>query len=95
MRAYNEDPKEYTRSLVMGERCVRTGYVLRPERMQYPRPCLKKYWTRMFPEDGDERSLLEVTEELEGGGDDDGIANLTMEEIDDMLTQSRAESLQS
>lgn len=79
-RDYRQDPKEYARSLVMGERCVCTGYFLEPERMQYPRPDLKKYWTRMFPEDGDERSLLEVTEELEGYSDDDSAASLAEEE---------------
>lgn len=92
-RAYNRDPKEYARSLVMWERCVRTGRSGPFEGLQYPRPYLKKYWTRMFPEDGDERSLLEVTEELDDS-DDDSMANLTREEMDDMLTQSRVESHQ-
>ncbi|POS70907.1 hypothetical protein DHEL01_v210701 [Diaporthe helianthi] len=94
MRQYNKDPKEYARSLVMWERCVRTGNYAVPEMLQRPRPYFKKYWNRMFPEDGTECSLLEVTEELEGDSDDDSIANLTREEMDDILRQSEIESAQ-
>lgn len=89
-RQYNRDPREYARSLIMRERCVRTGQLGPFDDLQCPRPYLKKYWTRMFPEDGDERSLLEVTEELEDS-DDDSIANLTMEEGEDVVRQSEME----
>lgn len=95
VREYSKDPREYARSLVMWERCVRTGCTGLPEFLQLPRPYLKKYWTRMFPEEGDERSLLEVTEELESGNDDDSVANLTKEEKDEILTQLRIEHDQS
>lgn len=91
VREYNKDPREYARSFVMWERCVRTGSTGHLELLQLPRPYLKKYWTRMFPEEGDERSLLVVTEELEGGSDDDSIANLTNKEKAEVLTQSRIE----
>lgn len=91
LREYNKDPREYARSFVMWERCVQTGATGHLELLQLPRPYLKKYWTRMFPEEGDERSLLEVTQELEGGSDDDSIANLTKEERREILTQSRIE----
>ena len=95
VRQYNRDTKEYTRSLVMWERCARTGLPGPFDEAQCPRPYLKKYWTRMFPEDGDERSLLEVTEELEGDSDDDdSIANLTSEERGDIFSQSQIESPQ-
>lgn len=94
IRQYNKDPKGYTKSLVMWERCVRTGQPGPFEDLQCPRPYFKKYWARMFPEDGDERSLLEVTEELEGDSDDDSIANLTREERRDILTQSAIEHRQ-
>lgn len=96
MRQYKKDPKEYARSLVMWERSVRTGNHGPPEVLQRPRPYFKKYWNRMFPADGSERSLLEVTEELEGDGDDDddSIANLTREELDDMRKQYQVEARQ-
>lgn len=94
MRKYNKDPKEYARSLVMWERSVRTGNPGPPETLQCPRPYFKKYWNRMFPADGDERSLLEVTEELGGDSDDDSFANLTQEERDDIMTQSKIETRQ-
>lgn len=89
-RKYNKDPKEYARSLIMWERCVRTGRLGPLDDLQCPRPYLKKYWTRMFPEEGDERSLLEVTEGLEDS-DDDSIANLTLEEGEDVVVQSEME----
>lgn len=92
-RQYNEDPKAYARSPVMWERCVRTGRPGPSEDLQCPRPYFKKYWARMFPEDGDERSLLEVTEELEDS-DDDSFVNLTTEEMDDTMTQSEIENRQ-
>lgn len=94
MPHYKKDPKEYARSLVMWERSVRTGNHGPPEVLQRPRPYLKKYWNRMFPADGVERSLLEVTEELEGDDDDDSIANLTREELDDMMKQYQVEARQ-
>lgn len=93
MRQYNKDPKDYARSLVMWERCVRTGRPGPFEELQRPRPYFKKYWTRMFPEHGDERSLVEVTGELEDS-DDDSIANLTEEERKDMLMQFEIENRQ-
>lgn len=93
VREYNRNPKEYARSLVMWERCMRTGCLGTFEGLQYPRPYFKKYWNRMLPADGDERSLLEVTEELEDS-DDDSLANLTREERDDMLTQWRVQDHQ-
>lgn len=89
-RQYNKDPREYARSLIMWERCVRTGRLGPFDDLQCPRPYLKKYWTRMFPEEGNERSLLEVTEELEDS-DGDSIANLTLEEGDDVVRQSEME----
>lgn len=92
-RQFNNDPEGYARSLVMWERCVRTGRPGPFEEMQRPRPYFKKYWTRMFPGDGEERSLLEVTEELEGSGDD-SVSKLTKEEVEDMMTQSRIEARQ-
>ncbi|KAG6355074.1 hypothetical protein INS49_004155 [Diaporthe citri] len=93
VRQYNKDPKGYARSLVMWDRCVRTGQPGPFEELQCPRPYFKKYWTRMFPEDGHERSLLEVTQELEDS-DDDSMANLTEEEINDMSVQSEIEERQ-
>lgn len=89
-RQYNKDPREYARSLIMWERCVRTGRPGPSVDLQCPRPYLKKYWTRMFPEEEDERSLLEVTNELEDS-DDDSIANLTLEEGKDVVRQSEME----
>ncbi|KAI7772999.1 hypothetical protein LA080_012504 [Diaporthe eres] len=58
-----------------------------------PRPYFKKYWARMFPEDGDERSLLEITEDLEDS-EEDSFAKLTTEEMDDMMTQTQIENRQ-
>lgn len=75
-RQYDKYPKGYARSLVMWDRCVRTGRPGPSGEMQLPRPYFKKYWTRMFPEGGDERSLLEVTDELEDSNGD-SLANLT------------------
>ncbi|KAK7697936.1 hypothetical protein SLS64_013023 [Diaporthe eres] len=93
VREYAKDPKGYGRSFVMWERCVRTGQPGPSEELQCPRPYFKKYWARMFPEDGDQRSLLEATEELEDS-DDDSLANLTEEERKDMLVQSEIENRQ-
>jgi hypothetical protein len=94
LRGYNMDPRGYARSIIMWERCVRTGSLgLSEEALQRPRPYLKKYWNRMFPEGGEERSLLKVTEELEGS-DDGSLANLTREERADMWEQSRVEARQ-
>lgn len=92
-RQCNKDPKGYARSLVMWERRVRTGRPGPFEDLQCPRPYFKKYWARMFPEDGDERSLLEVTEDLEDC-DDDSFAKLTMQEMDDVMTQTQIENRQ-
>lgn len=93
MRQYKKDNRGYARSLVMWERCVRTGQPGPSEELQCPRPYFKKYWTRMFPVDGDERSLLEVTQDLEDS-DDDSMANLTEEELKDMAEQSEIENRQ-
>ncbi|KAG8162462.1 hypothetical protein KVR01_008227 [Diaporthe batatas] len=97
VRLYNKDPRECARSLVMWERCVRTGHDGGPESetMQRPRPYYKKYWNRMFLEDGTERSLLEATEELEGDEDDnDSLANLTSEERSDIWKQIKVQNRQ-
>lgn len=93
MREYNKGPREYARSFVMWERCVRTGQPGPSEELQCPRPYFKKYWARMFPEGDDERSLLEATEELEDS-DDDSIANLTEEERKDISIQLEIENRQ-
>lgn len=66
---YNQDPKRYARELVFGERCVRTGSWDDggEAELQRPRPNLKKYWRRMFPEQGGERTLEDVSRELAVG----------------------------
>lgn len=93
MRNYSRGPKEYALSFVMWELCVRIGRPGPPAELRCPRPYFKKYWTRMFPEVNDERSLLEVTEELEDS-DDYSITNMTEEERKDMLMQIETENRQ-
>lgn len=58
---------------MFGECCVRTGCIGPEGFLQRPRPCLKKYWKRMFPAQGDERTLEDVSKELEQDSDDNSI----------------------